>query len=41
LAVSHIKSIATSKALGGRIIISSLSEGLAVFTPGELLGSGQ
>jgi len=36
LAISHISSIATSGDLKGKILVSSLSDGMALFTPGQL-----
>jgi len=39
LAVSSISSVATSEALEGKVLVGSLTDGLALFTPGQLFGS--
>lgn len=39
LAIGHITSIATSEELEGKFLIGSLSDGIALFTPGQLFSN--
>ena len=41
LAIGPITSIAVSEVLGGRILIGSASDGMALFLPGRILGQDQ
>lgn len=40
LSIGHITVIVSSEALGDRILLGSLSDGMALFTPGRILSNG-